>query len=194
MHKLKHHFILGSSSKFRLKLLDQIYIQPDLVISPDIDETAMKDEKPGCYSKRIAIEKGLKIKETNKDSLIMSADTVISVGTRILNKPKDSDEARKHLSLLSGRQHRCYTTVCVLSPNGKQHVRQDLTMVKFKKLHQYEIDFYIATGEWSGCAGAYTISGYAGGFISSINGSYSSIVGLPIYDIRQIMLQYIIHE
>ncbi len=192
MHKLKYHFILGSSSPFRLKLLNQIKIQPDLIVSPDINETPLKDEKPGIYSQRIAIEKALKVKESHPESLILSADTVICVGTRILNKPLNADEARKHLSLLSGRQHRCYTTICIISPTGKQHVRQDLTMVKFKRLHQHEIDFYIETSEWQGCAGAYTISGYAGGFVSSINGSYSSIVGLPIYDVRQILLQYMV--
>ena len=190
IHKLKHKFILASSSKFRLALLEQIKNTPDTVISPDIDENPLPKEEPRLYSERMAVEKATKIQETEKDALILSADTVICVGTRILHKPKDEKEARLHLELLSGRQHRCYTTVCLISPSGKKHIKQNLTMVKFKRLHKYEIDFYLETGEWQNCAGGYTISGYAGGFISAIRGSYSGVVGLPLYEVRQLFIQY----
>ena len=188
--KLKHKLILGSSSDFRRRLLEQIRIVPDKVISPDIDESQLPKENPRLYSERMATLKAEKIYETEKDSLILSADTVISVGTRILHKTDDSKEARGHLSLLSGRQHRCYTAICIINPSGKKHLRQSLTTVKFKRLHESEIDFYLETGEWRGCAGSYSISGYAGGFVSAINGSYSGVVGMDVYDARQILLQY----
>ncbi len=193
MRTLKHKFILGSGSKFRLKLLNQIQIQPDLVISPDIDETPLKNESQRQYSTRMAKEKAEKIYSSNLDCLVLSADTIICVGTKILGKPSDENEARKFLNLLSGRRHRCYTTICVLSPDGRSHIRQNLTYVKFKRLHSDEIDFFISTNEWAGCAGGYTISGYAGGFIASINGSYSAVLGLPLYETNQVLSQYIKH-
>jgi septum formation protein len=191
-HTLKYKFILASSSKFRLSLLEQIKIMPDEILSPDIDEKSLPKEDPRLYSERMAIEKAQKIQESRKDCLILAADTVIAIGTRILHKPTDVKEAESHLNLLSGRQHRCYTTICVLSPSGKKHIRQDLTMIKFKKLHKSEIEFYLETNEWRGCAGGYTITGYAAGFISMIRGSYSGVAGLPLYDVKQILLQYFV--
>jgi septum formation protein len=187
--KLRFKFILASSSRFRLDLLKQIGVIPDEILSPDIDESCLKGESPRVYSERMAIEKARKISDSRKGCLILSADTVISVGTRVLHKPNNIDEARKHLNLLSGRQHRCYTTICLISPSAT-HVKTNLTMVKFKRLHKDEIDFYLQTKEWEGCAGGYTISGYAGGFIKSINGSYSAVCGLPLYEVRQMLLNY----
>lgn len=192
-HRLKFKFILASSSKFRLNLLKQIGITPDGILSPDIDESCLKNENPRVYSERMAIEKAQKVFENKKDYLILSADTVISLGTRVLHKPNNIDEARKHLNLLSGRQHRCYTAICLISPL-KIHIKQNLTMVKFKKLHKDEIDFYLQTKEWEGCAGGYSISGYAGGFIKSINGSYSAVCGLPLYELRQMLMNYWLHH
>lgn len=191
-HTLKHKLILASGSTFRLKLLNQIRIQPDSIISPDIDETPHQSESQRQYSTRMACEKGLKIHTEYPDNLVLSADTIICAGTKILGKPKNEEEARKFLDILSGRRHRCYTTISVLGPNNIKHVRQNLTFVKFKRLHKEEIDFYLSTNEWKNCAGGYTISGYAAGFIDFINGSYSSVVGLPLYETRQIFGQYII--
>ena len=190
-HKLKYPLILGSGSSFRLKLLNQILINPDLIVAPNIDETKKKDESQRQYSTRITHEKALEIQKNHPNHLILSADTIICVGTRTLGKPRDLDEAKKFLSLLSGRRHRCYTTICLLGPNNIKHIRQNLTFVKFKKLNEEELNFYLSTNEWKNCAGGYTISGYAGGFIDSINGSYSSVVGLPLYEAKQIFKQYI---
>jgi septum formation protein len=160
-------------------------------VSPDIDESELKKERPHLYSKRIALQKALKVQSLHPEALIITADTVICLGTRILHKAENIEDARKYLNLLSGRQHRCYTSICLVGPNGIKHLRQNLTMVKFKSLHQDEIENYLLTNEWIGCAGGYTITGYAGGFIKSINGSYSSIAGLPLYETRQLLLNYI---
>ena len=193
-HKLKHPLILASGSSFRLKLLNQILIQPDTIIAPNIDETKHKNESQRQYSTRVTHEKALEIQKQHPNHLILSADTIICVGTRTLGKPKDLEEAKKFLSLLSGRRHRCYTTICLLTPNNTKHIRQNLTFVKFKRLNEEEMNFYLSTKEWVNCAGGYTISGYAGGFIDSINGSYSSVVGLPLYETKQIFRQYIESE
>lgn len=193
-HKLKYNLILASSSQYRLKLLEQIFIYPDEVFAPDVDETPLKAENPRIYCERIARKKAEYAASIYPDSLILAADTVISVGTRILHKPKDETEARKHLALISGRNHRAYTTICLISPgnNGKVYIKQSLSKVKFKRLHAEEIDFYIATNQWQGCAGAYSISGYAACFISEISGSQSGISGMPLYEAKNLLRQFII--
>lgn len=192
-HKLKHNFILASSSNYRLELLKQIFIEPDAVFSPDVDETSLKAENPRLYCERIARKKAEYAATIYPDSLVLAADTVISVGTRILHKPKDETEARKHLALISGRGHRAYTTLCLIGPgvNGKTHVKQSISKVKFKRLHEAEIDFYIASNQWQGCAGAYSISGYAACFISEISGSESAISGMPLYEAKNLLRQYL---
>jgi septum formation protein len=190
-HKLKYPLILASGSVFRLKLLNQILINPDLILAPNIDETKLKNESQRQYSTRVTYEKALEIQKKYPDYLILSADTIICSGTRTLGKPNDAEEAKKFLNLLSGRRHRCYTTICLLGPNQIKHIRQNLTFVKFKRLNEEEVNFYLSTNEWKNCAGGYTISGYAAGFIDFVSGSYSSVVGLPLYEVCQIFKQHI---
>ena len=177
-----HRLVLASASPRRLDLLARIGLTPDEVLPAEIDETRQRGEQPGPLAKRLSRAKGMKIAEQVSDAWILSADTVVGVGRRILEKPVDDGEARRFLSLLSGRRHRVYGGVTLLSPAGKVVTRLTTTSVTFKRLGKDEIDAYIASGEWQGKAGAYAIQGRAGALVKSINGSYFNVVGLPLYE------------
>ncbi|MEO1493668.1 MAG: Maf family protein [Pseudomonadota bacterium] len=168
--------VLGSASPRRRDLLAQIGVVPDEIRGADIDETPLADELPRVYVKRMAREKNAAI---DGGGLILTADTVVSAGRRILGKPRDADEARAFLSLLSGRRHRVTTAVCVRSGDVARE-RAVETRVKFKRLSDEEIAAYLASGEWQGKAGGYAIQGIGAAFIPEIHGSYTNVVGLPL--------------
>ena len=170
--------ILGSASPRRLELLAQIGVVPDEVRAAEIDETSGRDEAPRAYVARMAREKALAVASA-PDDLILTADTTVAVGHRILGKPGDAAEAEAFLRLLSGRRHRVTTAICVRLGERVQQ-RQVETRVRFKRLSEDEIAAYLASGEWQGKAGGYAIQGLAGAFIPQINGSYSNVVGLPL--------------
>jgi len=170
--------ILGSASPRRLELLAQIGVVPDEVRAVEIDETSGRDEAPRAYVARMAREKALAVASA-PDDLILTADTTVAVGHRILGKPGDAAEAEAFLRLLSGRRHRVTTAICVRLGERVQQ-RQVETRVRFKRLSEDEIAAYLASGEWQGKAGGYAIQGLAGAFIPQINGSYSNVVGLPL--------------
>lgn len=174
--------ILASASPRRLELLKQSGIVPDAVIPADIDETPRKGELPLAYAARIAGEKAAKIAAQKPGAIILAADTVVGVGRRILPKTETEEEARYCLDLMSGRRHRVMTGVSVVSPDGKQKTRVVTSIVKFKRLSAPETAAYIACGEWKGKAGGYAIQGKAAALIPFISGSYSNIVGLPLYE------------
>ncbi len=177
--------ILASASPRRLELLKQVEITPDKIIPADIDETARKKELPRPYVERIAVEKAQKVYREleDKNVIILSADTVVIVGRRIVQKPEDEKEAKEFLKLLSGRRHKVLTSVAVINPEGELKTRTVTSVVKFKNLSQQEINNYVANkNNWEGKAGAYGIQKLAGAFISFISGSYSNIVGLPLYE------------
>ncbi|MGQ0533465.1 MAG: Maf family nucleotide pyrophosphatase [Caulobacteraceae bacterium] len=171
--------VLASASPRRLALLAQIGITPDEVIAADIDETPLKKETPRNLALRLARAKAEAVKAD--DAIVLAADTVVAVGRRVLPKAETETEARACLKLLSGRSHRVYTGVAVKS-RGEIRERLVETRVAFKVLSNTEIDSYIASGEWEGKAGGYGAQGPAGRYIISIIGSYSSIVGLPLYE------------
>lgn len=181
--------ILGSASPRRRDLLSRIGVVPDEIRAAGIDETAARDELPRPYAERIAREKAAALRDAvtpssgdgpgSGDDLILTADTVVSAGRRILGKPADTAEAGAFLRLLSGRRHRVTTSVC-LSRGDTHRVRTVETRVRFKRLSEAEIAGYLASGEWRGKAGGYAIQGIAGAFIPAINGSYSNVVGLPL--------------
>ncbi|HNQ92002.1 MAG TPA: Maf family nucleotide pyrophosphatase [Alphaproteobacteria bacterium] len=173
--------ILASASPRRVELLSQIGIVPDQIIPADIDETPFPKELPGPLAERLAREKAAAL-PVSPDSIILAADSVVAVGRRSLGKPETDDEARQFLTLLSGRQHRVYGGIALRLPDGTLHSRLIVTSVKMKRLTASEIETYVASREWDGKAGGYAIQGLAGRFISSINGSYSNIVGLSLYD------------
>ncbi len=180
--KFVPHLVLASASKRRMQLLHQIGAIPRVIDPPDIDETPNKGELPNSLAERLAQNKLNIVAQRNVGHWIISADTVVACGRRILPKPVNRSEARKNLSLLSGRRHRVIGCVCILGPSGVLTSRSVTTTVSFKRLHNDEVDFYVANEEWRDKAGGYAIQGHAARFVRSINGSYSNIVGLPLFE------------
>lgn len=170
--------ILGSASPRRRELLAQIGIFPDDVRGADIDEDPRPGELPRPYCVRVTREKALAF-DLEPDEIVLTADTTVAVGRRILGKPAGPEDAERFLKLLSGRRHRVITAVAVRR-NGKLWERDVVSTVKIKALSPGEIARYIATGDWKGKAGAYAIQGPAGSFIPWISGSYPAIMGLPL--------------
>jgi septum formation protein len=178
----KARLVLASASPRRLALLEQIGLRPDLVAPSEIDETPLKQERPRQLALRLAVEKGRAAKATRGGDFILSADTVVACGRRILPKAETEEEARACLELLSGRAHDVITGVAVFAPDGREASRIVESRVTFKRLSHEELEGYVACGEWRGKAGGYGIQGAAGALITDISGSYSSIVGLPLYE------------
>ncbi|RLQ87203.1 Maf-like protein [Notoacmeibacter ruber] len=180
--------ILASGSPRRVELLQQAGIEPDALLPTDIDETPKRAEHPRSLAKRLAVQKAEAAYKTQRDvaaqqrSFLLAADTVVSVGQRILPKAEMVDEASAALRLLSGRSHRVHTGICLVTPKG--HFRQKVveSRVRFKRLGGEELDAYLASGEWRGKAGGYAIQGLAGTFVVKLVGSYSNVVGLPLYE------------
>ncbi len=177
--------ILASASARRRDLLAQVGIIPSAIIPADIDETPLPAEAPRAHALRLAREKAAKIaspKIASSESYVLAADTVVGVGRRILPKTESRDQAETCLRLMSGRGHRVYTGLCVIAPDGRQLSKVSETRVKMKRLSDGELSRYLDGGEWKGKAGGYAIQGSAEQFIISIIGSYSGVVGLPLYE------------
>lgn len=185
--KSKPPLILASASPRRVELLQQVGIVPDHILPADIDETPLRGELPRDYAQRVACAKAETIAAAHPNSFILSADTVVAAGRRILPKAEDEEQARACLNLLSGRRHAVWTGLCLIDPAGRVRARTITTAVKFARLHPDQIDAYIAGGEWRGKAGGYGIQGMAAAFIPFIGGSYSAVVGLPLYDTMQLL-------
>lgn len=178
--------ILASASPRRLDLLKQIGIVPAQIIPADIDETPLKNELPRALALRLSQQKCAALPSV-PNHFILAADTVVAVGRRILPKGETEADATHCLDLLSGRSHRVITGFTIRLPDGKTKSRLVSTRVTFKHLTPSEKADYIASREWHGKAGAYGIQGLAAGFVSGINGSYSNIVGLPLYEFRAML-------
>lgn len=179
--------ILASASPRRVDLLQQIGIIPAQIIPADIDETPLSSEHPRDLAQRLALEKAQAIAKNNPNTFILAADTVVACGRRTLPKTETTDQARNCLKLLSGRRHHVYGGVCIITDQGKKITRLHDTIVKFKPLTDHDINTYINTGEWKGKAGGYAIQGFAAAYISFMQGSYSNVVGLSLYDTMQIL-------
>ena len=173
---------LASASPRRLALLEQIGLKPDLVEPSDIDETPLKGERPRQLALRLAVGKGQAAREKLPGDFILSADTVVAVGRRMLPKAETEAEVRACLKILSGRSHDVLTGIAVLAPDGRLASRVVESRVSFKRLSHIEFEGYVASGEWKGKAGGYGIQGIAASLVIEISGSYSSIVGLPLYE------------
>jgi septum formation protein len=180
--------VLASGSPRRVQLINQVGIEPDSLRPTDIDETPQRGELPRACANRLARAKAqaaldlVRVDDELKGSFLLSADTVVAVGRRILPKAELLDEAAQCLRLLSGRNHRVHTAVCLVTP--KEAFRQRLveTKVRFKRLSEEDIESYLASGEWRGKAGGYAAQGIASAFMVKIVGSYSNVVGLPLYE------------
>lgn len=175
-------FILGSASPRRLDLLSSLGLTPDAVCPAAINEDPIPGELPGPHALRLAQEKALKVAGEHPEQIILAADTVVGVGRRILPKTEDRAEAERCLRLMSGRAHRVFTGVCVIDAAGQSRHRLSETRLKMKRLSETEITAYLDSGEWQGKAGGYGIQGRAGAFIHHLSGSYTGVVGLPIYE------------
>src|SRR6187401_3810692 len=187
-------FVLASGSPRRLTLVNQIGIEPDALRPADIDEMPQRGELPRACANRLARGKAeaalaaVKLDDELAGSYILAADTVVAVGRRILPKADLLDEAAQCLRLLSGRNHRVYTGVCLVTP--KESFRQRLveTRVRFKRLSSEDLEAYLASGEWRGKAGGYAVQGLAGTFVVKMVGSYTNVVGLPLYETMSLLL------
>ena len=187
-NKLSKRFILGSGSKRRLELLYQIGVKPDLILSPNIDEKIFAKELPRKYVQRMSLEKNIVFQQEYSESIILTADTIVSVGRRILPKTTDVNTAEKCLNLISGRRHKVFTSFVLYSPNNSLRINTIQSIVKFKRLHSDEISYYLASKEWKGKAGGYAIQGIAASFVNFISGSYSNVVGLPLAELYRALI------
>ena len=186
--------VLASRSERRLALLEQVGVKPDLLRPVDINESPHLGELPRVLARRLAREKAeaaLKLIHEEGglgDVVILAADTVVAIGRRPIPKPKLLEEAVDALRLLSGRGHRVFTSVCVVGAGGLMRERTVEARVRFKRLSHDEIENYLASGEWCDKAGGYAIQGLAGAFVVRIIGSYTAIVGLPLYESVNLLL------
>ncbi len=185
--------ILASASPRRLALLNQIGVEPDHLLAANVDETPEKGELPRKLAIRLAEVKAITVRNKanlagySKNSLVLAADTVVSVGRRILPKAETMEEAKYCLELLSGRSHRVYTALCLLSPSDIVKRRLVETRIRFKRLSSAELDAYLISAEWRGKAGGYAIQGIAGSFVVKLNGSYHGVMGLPLYETMSLL-------
>jgi septum formation protein len=190
---VKHKLVLASASPRRLALLEQVGIEPTALRPASIDETPKKGERPRSLAQRLAKAKAVAARERLEqdpelsDAFILAADTVVAIGRLSIGKPEYLDEAAKALTTLSGRTHKVYTAICVVTPEGKLRIRTVETRVRLKRLSREELDSYLACGEWRGKAGGYAIQGIAGAFIEKIVGSYSNVVGLPLIEVVRLL-------
>lgn len=180
--------ILASASPRRLALLNQIGVEPEHLIPAHVDETPERGELPRRLAARLADLKAMAAQHkarqagTAGNALVLAADTVVAVGRRIMPKAEMMDEAATSLRLLSGRSHRVFTGICLLTPSGHARRRLVETKIRFKRLSNREIEAYLASAEWRDKAGGYAIQGIAGSFVLKIQGSYHAVVGLPLYE------------
>jgi septum formation protein len=177
-----HQVVLASASPRRLDLLRQIGIEPHVVMSPEIDETPLASETPRQLALRLARTKASVGAQAAPGSFVIAADTVVALGRRIFGKPADEADARRILSKLSGRAHRVLTGVAVCAPDGRISARLSETRLHWKRLTAREVDSFIDGGEWRDVAGGYRIQGRAAAFTMALQGSYSGVVGLPLYE------------
>ncbi len=180
------NFILASSSPQRKLLLEQIGYTPKEICAADIDETEKKDEKPSAYVKRMAREKALKVSSLHEGEIVLACDTIVVCGRRLLHKAKNDEEQTQVMKALSGHAHHVLSAVCVIDAKGKISERLVDTRILMKQLTEEEIKNYVASKEWVGCSG-YKIEGRMEAYVRKIIGSYSGIVGLPLYETKNLL-------
>lgn len=186
--------VLASGSPRRLALLAQIGLEPDALMPAEVDETPERSELPRALAVRLAREKAEAVIERVRDNeqlrgaYIVAADTVVAVGRRILPKPELLEEASACLRLLSGRTHRVYSGVCLVTPKNSIRTRLVESRVRFKRFSALDLDSYLASGEWRGKAGGYAIQGLAGSFVVKLIGSYPNVVGMPLFETATMLM------
>ena len=158
---------------------------PACIVATDIDETPRKAELPRLHASRLAREKASRAAQPGRFTL--AADTVVAVGQRILGKADSAAAAQACLHLLSGRRHHVITAITLVAPDGAMSHRISDSQVSFVRLTAQQIEAYLAAGEWEGKAGGYAIQGRAAAFVRAMQGSYSGIVGLPLFETTQLL-------
>jgi septum formation protein len=177
--------ILASASPRRLDLLARIGVVPDAVVPAEIDEAPLTGELPVAHARRLAAAKAAAVAQPG--ALVLAADTVVAAGRRILPKAETEAEASNALTILSGRRHRVHSAVTLVDAGGRARHRLSTSIVAFKALSEDEITAYLAGGEWRGKAGGYAIQGRAEALVRRISGSWSGVVGLPLYETRALL-------
>lgn len=184
---IEPRLVLASASPRRLDLLRQIGLVPDAIDAAELDETPLPNETPRQLAVRLAAAKATHVSKRQASAHVLAADTVVAVGRRVLPKAADAGEVRACLRLLSGRAHRVLTGIAVSAPDGRLTSRLVETRLRFKRLTPAEVDAYVASAEGVGKAGGYGIQGLAGAFVVSLQGSYSGVVGLPLYETANLL-------
>jgi septum formation protein len=186
-HGVSLPLLLASASPRRLDLLAQIGIRPDRVEATAIPETPRRGETPRALAQRLALAKAEAAAARHPDHLVLAADTVVAAGRRILGKAETREEAERMLRLLSGRRHRVWSGVALIAPGSRPRQRLVGSIVTFQRLTEAQIAAYLDCGEWQGKAGGYAIQGRAAAFIRFLSGSYSNVVGLPLFETAQLL-------
>lgn len=179
-------FILASGSPQRKMLLKQIDMEPMLIESADIDEMPRKGEKPSAYVKRMAYEKAAHVAEKHLGKIVLGSDTILVCAAKIIQKARNDEEQEKIMRLLSGKSHKVLTAVCVIDEKGKSKIRLNTTKIQMKQLSEQEIKAYVASHEWVGCCG-YKIEGRLAALVRQMIGSYSGVVGLPLFETKNLL-------
>ena len=185
---MDNKIILASSSTARLSLLKQIDIIPNKIITPDIDETPLKKEPVDAFVKRMAYEKAKKIHTENRGFFVIGADSSAYHNHHILHKTSNIDEARKNIQKLNGKKHKMYSAVCVFNGEGKFGIKLTISKIQLKNLSKTEIEKYLASNYWQGKAGGYGLEGKSAFMIKEIQGSYTGIIGLPLYETYNLLV------
>lgn len=185
--KAKPRLILGSSSPRRVDLLKQIGYVPDVIQGADIDETPQPYELPQAYCLRMAEEKNAALAPQFPHDVVITADTIVAAGRRIIGKPEDRADAGRIIRLLSGRAHQIYSAVTIAAPGSKPVSRISVSRVKMKRLSDDEIEHFLNTNDWQGVSGAYRLQGAIAQYMLSVQGSPSGIIGLPLYETAQLL-------
>jgi len=174
--------VLASASPRRRDLLRQLGLEPDRIEPADVDESPLQAERPAELARRLAVAKTAAVAARHGEAFVLGADTVVACGRRLLPKADDAETARRCLELLSGRRHHVFTALALAAPDGRRAARCVDTTVSFKRLSPGELDWYLESGEWHGKAGGYAVQGRAAAFVRRLNGSYSNVVGLPLFE------------
>jgi len=179
---MSHRLVLASASPRRLDLLAQVGIVPDAIDPADLDEAPLRDETPRRLALRLALAKARLVAEREPEAFVLAADTVVALGRRMMPKAANDQEVRECLTRLSGRAHRVLTGIAVIAPGGRDASRLVETRVHFKRFSKSDLDAYVASSEGVGKAGGYAIQGRAAALVMAMQGSYSGVVGLPLYE------------
>ncbi|MBV8684907.1 MAG: septum formation protein Maf [Caulobacteraceae bacterium] len=179
---IRARLVLASASPRRRELLVQAGVTPDLIAPCDLDETPAPSEAPRRLAARLALAKARAAATAHGDAFVLAADTVVALGRRVMGKPEDESDAREMLGRLSGRGHHVITGVAVRGPDGREAARLAEARVRFKRLDGEDLSALVGSGEWRGVAGGYRIQGRAGACVMELVGSYTAVVGLPLYE------------